>query len=95
MVVELVMVSSRARRDDRVRPVGNIQGGMTLRLMGPHSRPKERHEERKGEGPEGQKLKRERNRTASLLSPFSRLVNKCGGMGVREGLHNEQMGNFG
>jgi len=52
-----MVVPSRAGRDGRVRPTANIQGGMTLRLLGPHSRLKESHEERKGERPEGQKLK--------------------------------------
>ena len=98
MIEKVLIVSSRAGRDGRVRLTTNIQGGMTLRLMGPHSRLKESHEERKGKenGPRGQKLKEgKRNRTVALLSPFSRLVNGCGCMCVREDLHNEQIGNFG
>ena len=48
MIEKVLIVSSRAGRDGRVRLTTNIQGGMTLRLMGPHSRLKESHEERKG-----------------------------------------------
>jgi hypothetical protein len=73
VIEKVLIVSSRAGRDGRVRLTANIQGGMTLRLMGPHSRLKERHEERKGEGPKGQKLKEgKRDRTAALLGFTSR-----------------------
>jgi hypothetical protein len=79
-----------------VRPVvlAIIQGGMTLRLMSPHSRLKKGHEERR-EGERGQRAENEERRgTAQLVcsARFQRLVNKCGCMCVGEGLHNEQHG---
>ncbi len=49
MIIQVRIAASRARRDDFVRPPAhmNIQARMTFRLMGPHSRLKERHRERK------------------------------------------------
>ena len=99
VIIQMRFAASRARRGNVVRPTPNmnIQGGMTDRLIGPRSRPKKRHDEKKGKerkerrerarGPRGRKR---RNATGSL-SPFSRLVNRRERLWVREDLHSEQM----
>jgi len=73
-----------------VVPDVNIQVGMPLLWIGPHSRLEGRHEERRG-GPEGPRVKGERVEpqcAAGLLDPLSSPVNKD--WGECEGLHNEQ-----
>lgn len=99
------IAASRARRGHDVRCTAkmNIQGGMTVRLMGLHSRLKERHEGKEGKERkkkrkerEGQKARGRKRRTAAgPLNPFSRLLNRRGCLWVREDLHSEQMENFG
>jgi hypothetical protein len=87
VIIHVRFAHSRTRRVI-VRPTANmnIQGGMTFRLTGPHSRLKERHEETRGkERREGQKAKQRKRRTAAgPLNPFSRLVNGRGCLWVRE-----------
>jgi hypothetical protein len=69
VIIHMRMVASRARRDDVKPPANmNIQGGMTIRLMGPRSRLKERHEERKG------KERRERARRPDVEREEPQLV---------------------
>jgi len=67
LLIQVRIAVSRARRVDG--RFTNIQSEMTFHLMGPRSRLKERHEERKGKG---QKARGRRGRTATgPLSPFS------------------------
>jgi len=71
VIIHVLMGDSRARRGGGgVRPPANvnIQGGMTFRLVGPHSRPKERHEEKKG------KERRERARRPEVEREEPQLV---------------------
>jgi uncharacterized transporter YbjL len=82
VMIQMTIVASRARRGGvvgRTANMMNIQGGMTVRLVGLRSR-QERHEEkrkeRNGKEREGQKARGRKRRTAAAgpLSPFSRLV---------------------
>jgi hypothetical protein len=60
VIIQAKTARSRTGRGDLVRPVAKaiIQGGMTLRLMGPHSRLKERHEGKRGGEARGPRMKR-------------------------------------
>lgn len=85
-------VSRAARAGDQVVSDVNTQVGMPLLWVGPHSRQKGRHEERKrrAKGPGGVKEKRDEPQCAAgLLNPLSSPVNKDWGEG-HEGQHNEQ-----
>jgi len=90
VIIHVRIVASRARRDDVRRPTTNmnIQGGMTFRLMSPHSRLKERHEgkekEKERERARRARGRKKKNRSWSQLSLFSRPVNKRGCLWVRE-----------
>jgi hypothetical protein len=66
VIIHVRMAVSRTRRGaNALRPMAAIQGGMTRRLMGPHSRLKERHEERR-EGARGPEVEGGRG-TAQLV----------------------------
>lgn len=78
VIIHVRVVASRTRRvvvGVRLPANMNIQGGMTFRLTGPHSRLEERHEakERKGMKGErkGQKARgaKEKNRNCSTVQP--------------------------
>jgi hypothetical protein len=91
VIIHVRIAASRARRVF-VRPTANmnIQGGMKFRLKGPHSRLKERHEEKERKRSErGQKARRQKKGTAAgPLAPFSPLGNRRGCLWVREDLHS-------